>query len=1025
MDRDEISGISRDIEAVLEQVAAGGQPDLRENGDTVSEEAREVTGESAARNRELRKQNHENRKTARETQEEPGGKGQTPQENGPARVKAWKQPKETETHELFYEESSSAHGKPRKDVDAMEAEDIGGMPERSEPEETDNYLWVATDGYTEESSEGYGEAGQYTDERTRDDPDEYSEDEETFGAGTGGVLHPSDGLIAAFFIPVIVLIVIFAQRGIFPFGQESFLRMDMFHQYAPFFSEFHQKLRSGGSLLYSWDIGMGVNFTALYAYYLASPLNWLIILCPKEYIIEFMTYMIVFKTGLCGLSFAYYLKKHNQTSDFGVGFFGIFYALSGYMAAYSWNIMWLDCILLFPMIMLGLEKLVKEKRGMLYCVTLGLSILSNYYISIMICLFMVIYYICLLILEGKRRVKDFFISLLQFGGYSLIAGAMAAVVLLPEIAALQGTASGEFSFPSKYEMYFSIIDMLARHIGNVQSETGLDHWPNIYCGVAVFMFFLLYLACKRIPVKEKAVYCGLLLLFFASFSINVLNFIWHGFHYPNSLPARQSFIYIFLILAMSYRAYMYLGVTPKKYVAAAFWGSVSFVLLAQKLVTDKAYHFTVFYVAILFLAVYAGLVYFYRNPRRSRTAAALLTLAVVAVEAAVNTTVTSINTTSRSGYKSDNDGVIELTRDLRSGNGFYRVDKVDAKTKNDGAWMNFPSVSLFSSVASADMTDFFKSVGCEGSTNAYSIMGSSPLIDSLFSVRYSLYNSSQENPRLQLKDSSGETFLYENPYTLPLGFMMPDIMETAWKLDLPNPVDVQNALSDLLDTPPVFEEVMGENHGSTFRFTPDRDGEYYICIMNRQVKSVKMTAGEETRTFDSLHRGYLAETGYRRAGETITLENRDNSDELNARAYLFKEDGLKAIYEQLNAGPFILGVWEDDYLEGNVDAGEGGTIFLSIPYDKGWTAQVDGQPVTPKKVLGTFTGIELTGGRHTITMKYMPKGLKAGAAVSAAALLLLFILAAAGWAMKKKHRKPTPYDKLDEEWHSEAFRIDE
>ena len=190
-------------------------------------------------------------------------------------------------------------------------------------------------------------------------------------------LKPRDGLLIAFFVPVLVMICIFVQRGIFPFGERCFLRTDMYHQYAPFFSEFQYKLRTGGSLLYSWDVGMGVNFAALYAYYLASPLNWLILLCPKKFIIEFMTIMIVLKIGLSGLSFAWYLKKHSQNCILGVGFFGIFYALSGYMAAYSWNIMWLDCILLFPLIVYGLERLVKEQKGMLYCVTLGLSILSN------------------------------------------------------------------------------------------------------------------------------------------------------------------------------------------------------------------------------------------------------------------------------------------------------------------------------------------------------------------------------------------------------------------------------------------------------------------------------------------------------------------------------------------------------------------------------------------------------------------------------------------------------------------------
>lgn len=138
------------------------------------------------------------------------------------------------------------------------------------------------------------------------------------------ILRPGDSLLAAFFVPVLVLVVIFAQRGIFPFGEECFLRTDMYHQYAPFFSEFQYKLTHGGSLLYSWDIGMGVNFSALYAYYLASPMNWLVALCPRQFLIEFMTVLIVIKTGLSGLFFTWYLRKHTGTREFGSCFFGIF-----------------------------------------------------------------------------------------------------------------------------------------------------------------------------------------------------------------------------------------------------------------------------------------------------------------------------------------------------------------------------------------------------------------------------------------------------------------------------------------------------------------------------------------------------------------------------------------------------------------------------------------------------------------------------------------------------------------------------
>lgn len=978
MEREEISGISKEFDKVLEQVAAGTE---------VKKDKQVLTGAAAE------------------------------QKEGDRPVKAWRRPvKDGEAQEIFdtpSEDGTSVWDKPEAGEISGEGE-ISGREEVSGQEKKSRRVNTCGRKQLSGSEEVSGHA------RRRSESGERESGRKSHTSA--GILHPSDGLLAAFFIPVIIMVVIFAQRGIFPFGQESFLRTDMYHQYAPFFSEMQYKLTSGGSLLYSWDIGLGVNFAALYAYYLASPLNWLLILCPKGLIIEFMTYSVVLKIGLCGLTFAYYLRKHNHTSDFGIGFFGVFYALSGYMAAYSWNIMWLDCILLFPLIMLGMERLVKEKKGTLYCVTLGLSILSNYYISIMICMFMVLYFICLLILEGRRSVKDCFVSLLQFAGYSLIAGALAAVVLLPEIFALQSTASGNINFPRKWEAYFSIFDMLARHIGNVQTEIGLDHWPNIFCGVAVYMFFLLFLICKKIPAKEKAVTSGLILMFFASFSINGLNFIWHGFHYPNSLPCRQSFIYIFLMLSLCYRAYMYLEDTPKRHISFALFGAMGFVLLAQKLVTDEeAFHFSVFYVALLFLALYAGLIYFYKNSRHSKAAAALLTLAVVAIEAAANTAVTSVTTTSRSSYLADNKDVITLTGDLISENGFYRVDKVNAKTKNDGAWMNFPSVSLFSSLAHEDLSAFFKKLGCESSTNAYSITGSTPLVDSLFSVKYALYPEEQvvSNARQALNGTSGETRLYENLHTLPLGFLMPAAMEESWQTDLPNPADVQNQLAVSIGAKPVLTEQAGENMGISFSFTTKEAGEYYVYLLNKNVKSVSVTKEDISKNYDNVNRGFFIELGYCEAGVTVTVENKDSSDELNARVYRFEETGLEQVYEILNKNPLLLSSWEEDRFTGTITAEESGTMWLSIPYDKGWRVEIDGAPVTARKLFDAFLGLDLAAGSHTITMRYIPEGLKEGALISVLAVLLLAATVIGGYALQKRSRKRkvTPYDKLDEEWH--------
>ena len=818
------------------------------------------------------------------------------------------------------------------------------------------------------------------------------------------ILRPGDSLLAAFFVPVLVLVVIFAQRGIFPFGEECFLRTDMYHQYAPFFSEFQYKLTHGGSLLYSWDIGMGVNFSALYAYYLASPMNWLVALCPRQFLIEFMTVLIVIKTGLSGLFFTWYLRKHTGTREFGSCFFGIFYALSGYMAAYSWNIMWLDCILLFPVILFGLERLVKEKKGMVYCIALGLSILSNYYISIMICIFMVIYAAVLVILYPPKKGKEFAATAGRFMLYSLLAGGLAAVVLLPEIYALQATASGNFDFPKTVSSYFSIFDMIARHIGNVQTEIGLDHWPNIYCGVAVLMLLLLYLGNKNIKIKEKAVYFSLLLFFYASFSVNVLNFIWHGFHYPNSLPCRQSFIYIALVLVMCYKAYLELKNTPWKHIVMAFWGAAAFVILAEKLVdNEEQFHFAVFYAAILFLALYTGCIYLYHSRKWCRDGVLLAVLGLVFCESAVNMAVTSIPTTSRTAYVKDNEDTMLLADSIRS-SVFYRIEKGESRTKNDGAWMNFPSASLFSSVASAAMSDFFKSVGCESSTNAYSVKGSTPFIDALFATRYGIYPDQQ--PADGLKEQigrQGSMWFYENKYTLPVGFVMPQDMETNWVLDSGNPANVQNDLSSVLGVSNLLVPAEGVSEGKKFTFTADASGDYYVYVTNKKVEEVSAEIGERSLSFDNVDRGYFLELGYLPKGQEVILQSKtDGNPAMQAEIWRFDPEAMEEIYQCLSKSPLELSSWTDTGLAGSINTPEGGTMFTSIPYDKGWKIWVDGTAVSGRPVFDAFLGVDLEPGEHKIRLSYEPQGLKTGAVITGVSAAAVAALAVCGWMKNKK-----------------------
>lgn len=829
--------------------------------------------------------------------------------------------------------------------------------------------------------------------------------------------------ICSFLIPVFVMIIIFIQRGIFPFGEMSFLRTDLYHQYAPFFQELKDKFSEGGSLLYSWDIGMGSNFSALYAYYLASPLNWLLVLCPRAYVIEFITYMIVFKIGLSSFTMTYYLCKHNHRKDMGAAFFGIFYGLSGYMAAYSWNIMWLDCILLFPLIILGVERLVKENKCFFYCITLALSILSNYYISIMVCIGIVLYFMIQMLLtplHGWDYLKRFG----NFCLYSLLAGGLACAVFMPEVYALKMTASSNVTFPKTFESYFSIFDMIARHMVDVEVHIGLDHWPNIYCGVGILFFIPLYILAKKVSFKEKMCYFMLVLFFFLSFSLNVLNFIWHGFHYPNSLPARQSFIYIFLILSMGYAGYKELRERSTKQIVGSIWIAVVFILLAEKLIDEDTkelfYNWHVFYVSIIFIAIYGGLAYAYKKGRIMKDALMVVALITLVVEATINTGVTSVTTVNRTSYVKDDAATRNILADIKKeeGTDFYRVEKLNQRTKNDGAWLGYPSVSTFSSTANANLTDFFKKVGLESSTNAYGYNGNSWFTHMLFGVQYSISSTKQADHGLSsLYQNEGNVYFYKNNYALPLGFMVPSNLNTTWTADSANPIDNQMAFAQNAanvyglytynQQEPTADKTAASS--SPLSFTIERDGYAYAYKTTTGPNKVQVTCGEElNQTFDNLNRGYLMNLGYRQKGDVVTFTNVDDSNKdkaMSINVYTLDADQLGAVYNELSQEPMVIEDFDDTHINAHVTTSKNGLLLTTIPYEEGWTVLVDGKQVTPEQFADTFISIPLTAGTHSLEFSYTPAGMQLGILVSGISLILLLALIALNLWMKNSDRK--------------------
>lgn len=799
----------------------------------------------------------------------------------------------------------------------------------------------------------------------------------------------------AFILPVVIMLAIFMIRGIYPFGDRSFLFSDMYHQYMPFFSEFLRKIKEGEGLAYSYNVGIGSNFLALYVYYLASPLHWLAFLVPESHLMEFMSYLVVVKIGLCGLTSSYYLRKRFGTGNYGVVLFSCFYALSGFMAAYNWNIMWLDCVVLLPLIVLGLERLVKEGKCGLYCVTLALSIFTNYYISIMICIFLVLYFVMLFVTE-KRSLK----VIGNFALYSLLAGGMASILLIPEVCAIITTDFGDMDFPETVEAYFSVLDMLARHCMCVTTERGLDHWPNIYCGVAVFMLLPMYALNQRIPIRQrfgKLAIAGILLL---GFSTNLLDFIWHGLNYPDSLPARQSFIYIFLILIMCYEAYAHIKDTSEKDILHGYLGTVVFLLFCEKFVEHEDIAFGIEWLTLLFVSVYAILLYLYRTRQGAKWKMVLAWLALVTVvaECSINTSWTSVGTVSRSGYlgqQADYKALYEWT--LEQEDGFYRLEKFTRKTKNDSTLTGYPTASVFSSTMNSSVMDMYKLLGMRHSKVYYGYDGATPFAAALLNVNYMLGESEHySGPLYTLAEQSGEIYLYESEYTLPFGYVAPigyDFPEDADS----NGVRTQNRMiRDLGVARDLLTTVSCKAVGDDVRFTAPEAGTYYARLKGTGTTKVEAIGGIlESQNFNDLKSQSLIYLGYLEEGETITLTNGNEEDEtpkISADIFRLNMEPLQQALELLSAQHMTDVEYDSTHISGKLNLTEPGRLILSIPYETGWTVLINGTETEPELFGGALMAFDLEAGEYEISMHYVPTGKYAGIAVTVVSVSIFMVL---------------------------------
>ncbi len=846
-------------------------------------------------------------------------------------------------------------------------------------------------------------------------------------------------VIAAFFLPVLITIAAFAVTGIYPFGENQITVIDMYHQYVPFLSELQYKLQHGGSLFYSWDGAAGFNFWNLLSYYGASPLNLLLILFPAGLIVEGVTVILLLKIGfaaafmylylnyICGKSARIWLRSESAGAWMRVSFGGL-YALCSFTCGYYWCIMWLDVVALLPLIMLGLTRLVEEGKGRLYAISLGLACFCNYYITMMMCIFIVLYFLMLQL--SKRReggIRTFIGATVKTAIYSVIGAALAAPMLIPTYISMKNTYYTPAELPEEWSFYSAPLEVVNQllPLAHLSFRDGL---PNIGAGLLVCMMLVCFFVSRTIRLREKIAHGLLLAVLFFSLNVNVLDFLWHGCHYPNELPFRWSFAVSFVLISMAARALSGLPQIRLNTLWAILAGGLGYYLVVARLLQDSealddADAF--FYIGIGLLGIYTAILVIYRKGGLGAKGTALLLLFAVSAEMLCTVTLSfdKVGNVERETYLENSSEIARLCETTEDE--FVRTELYEWSLMNTPALYHYRGISQFSSSLNSHATELMEKIGVEGEPgkNRYNYVLSDPVTNAILNLKYIIATDMRlDDDAFREVNSVRDVVLYKNIYPMSVGYMLPESIRT-WDLISTNPFTVlddyvraatDNRVKSVfrpLDEPTIETiDAQASSEGDGIMSTYSDDGMEGIVQLIYTAKEAGIhyvyVEADQAQTIDVIYEdgstrslredcGAVVDIGRMEKGEEFTVEityETDGGGSLRSHACTMDQAAWERVYQRISRDLMEVTEFGDTFIEGKIHATAEGILTTSVLNEEGWRLQIDGQDREISELVGgDLIAAPLSIGDHTIRLSFRPPGLIAGCVLlllAAAALVL-------------------------------------
>lgn len=850
--------------------------------------------------------------------------------------------------------------------------------------------------------------------------------------------------LAAFFIPILVMVIAYLTVSVYPGSKTSILASDAFSQFSNFHVSFRNMLQGKQSIFYTWNGSLGLNYLSLVSYYLGGIFTPLVILLPAKLMPDTIYFLTLLKFGSAGLAFWTYSRNtYKIKPPFHVGL-AVSYALMGFTIAYSELIMWLDVFVWLPLVILGINRIMDLRKPKLLFFSYLFLFLTSYYFGFMVGIFSVLYFI-LRTLGNWHTYKS---SILHYFATSILAGLASMIMILPAIIDLSTngeTLSEITKFKTADSSWF---DLVTKNMVGIYDTTKYGSIPFIYIGLIPLLLVTFYFVTRKISSKEKYLSLVLFAILIASFYIEPLNLFWQGMHSPNMFLFRFSFLFSMLMIMVAGSALEKFETAdlPKMSLIISCW--ILLFIMAYTLKQPDQYSYITNWNLFLTIGLLVGYLILttvlinYTNTNvqafKTRKYVVLALSLLLSVELITNASLlvqgvkADWNYPSRSLFTEPYDtytDAVKTTQKEEQSDGFYRMENLTPISANDSFNYNFSGVSMFSSIRNRNTSSVLSDLGfrSRGTNLNIRYQNNTLIMDSLLGIRYNQTKDTLSKFGYQQSYKNDTYKMYKNNYAANLGIVtnknifktkFPENNNLASQTNLLNQLSNQqyDYFSSLLPTLTSTDNVsidQSENNMKltelktnvgktlTWEVTIPANRQAYMSLFPTNFSELKSSTAELRINGTSFKTqvgingqyydlGYYPET--RKITYSIEFYGTQSLSIMPPKVILLDTQKYEAAMTdiQKNDVPFEV-TGRKATAQVNVENDKQKTLFTTIPFDKGWKAKVNGKKVATKDFKDAFLTIPLEKGENKIELSFMPQGFILGLTLFITCTLLFFV----------------------------------